>query len=647
MDQRKVQLMFFLSLAVVAFCWNPDGPLGHAGTPSFRRPQRVCTMRFEEFEPRIVFDQSLGSAADVGIDTTVDVVPEQPPQVPRPQLPNDIQFRDTDDDFVYSSEEIDPAFIDQLAATTDVWSDSPEPIRKLQFSDSEVWLKTINTYPPHIHGDGYIVAERFENYPNSHTLLVANKLNSDDFALGGAYSKQDYHYQISFDVRHPKSELSWLTDHKWALVMQMWGPREAGETARNPPLSIYSVSNNGVPSWIVRNLGDSRRITQTGEFEQEHRTPPIPMENIGGWNHWDIEYVPNPDGKGVVRAWLNGKLVADWVDIKSNYYSVYNGVEVGPFNPAFGLYSHMAEDGMEAHFDNIVLESNGQFESSIAGHVTGTADLEDNTVFATNVATGKRYGTLTGSAGVYTLAVPKGVYSLTAVNKDTGHQVTVGNVDTRQKTKIVDVDVSDVPPPAPAPQPTPSLLTLTGDVNGDGNSDVINRLADGSWQVTVVRDAETSVAPVSRGTRDPGAAEPPETSLADLGLSARDVGLVDMVNSHRMVGHSDSRLYWRWPTRYCRASRRRQLVGRRIDRRVLPESALGTVDTRNPMAGRPGGRLQRRRIGRYRRAGCVECVLVGCDFHRVELREFILRAVDRGGSVAGRVGGRLQRRRIE
>jgi hypothetical protein len=424
-------------------------------------------MRFEEFEPRIVFDQSLGPTVDLGIDIPTFE------QAPTPELPT-IQFRSTDDDFEYSSEDLDPAFIDQLVATTESWADAPELVREVYLNDTEIWRKTPGTYPPRIHQDGYIVAERFEGYPNGHTLLVAKKIDSDGFTLGGSYTKQDYHYRISFDVRHPVTELSWLTDHSWALVMQMWGPRESGESARNPPFSIYTKSVEGVPRWFVRSLGDSRRITQTGEFEDQHSID-VPMENIGDWNHFDIEFVPNPFGDGLIRTWLNGALIAEWVDIQNSYYSVYADQDTGPFNPAFGLYSPLAEDGMEAHFDNIVLESSGRFESSISGRVIGTEELEGNIVFATDSA-GQRYGTTTGSAGIYTLAVPKGTYTLTAVNQDTGHQMSVGNVVTTGSSQLVDADVFDSISPAP-----PTLLTLTGDVTGDGRSEVINRLADGSW----------------------------------------------------------------------------------------------------------------------------------------------------------------------
>ena len=72
-------------------------------------------MRFEKCEPRIVFDATLGTAVEFDIDTVVDVAPTPS----TPTLPGNIQFRDQTDDFSYVSEDLDPAFIDQLVATTE------------------------------------------------------------------------------------------------------------------------------------------------------------------------------------------------------------------------------------------------------------------------------------------------------------------------------------------------------------------------------------------------------------------------------------------------------------------------------------------------------------------------------------------------
>ena len=178
------------------------------------------------------------------------------------------------------------------------------------------------------------------------------------FILGGAYTKQDYHYRFSFDVRHPESETSWLVDHSWALVMQLWGPRESGETPRNPPFSIYSTSIEGQPHWVVRSYGDSRPTTQTGEFE-ESRAVQLPMTRIGDWQHFDVEFVPNPFGEGLIRTWLNGELVTNWQGIKSAYASTLAGQPTGPLAPSIGLYSSLDEDGMEVHLDNISMQCFG------------------------------------------------------------------------------------------------------------------------------------------------------------------------------------------------------------------------------------------------------------------------------------------------
>ena len=138
---------------------------------------------------------------------------------------------------------------------------------------------------------------------------------NDCFHQGGSYTQQDYHYRITFDVRHPPSETPWLSDHRWALIMQLWGPREGNESARSPPFSIFTTSRDGKPHWVVRSNGDSRLTTQTGQVE-EVNTKLIPMRGIGEWHRFDIEYVPNPFGDGMIRTWLDGIRVTDWQNIK-------------------------------------------------------------------------------------------------------------------------------------------------------------------------------------------------------------------------------------------------------------------------------------------------------------------------------------------
>ena len=434
-------------------------------------------MKIERFENRIVFDANLGDPIQFEIDTTVEV--EIAPQPEPEELPTDIQFRPVDDDFRYESEDLDPQLLDRLMSTTEGWAANPQGHYLLEMTEETGFRKPGGYYAPEIHPDGHLIARRMEDQNDSHNMLVVRQV-SDDYLISGSYMKQDHHYRFSFDVRHPESELSWLQQKHWSIVSQMWGPREAGETGRNPPFAIYTQSRDGVPHWVVRSRGDSRRITHTGEFE-EYNFVEVPLTNPGEWHHWDVEYVPNPFGTGVVRVWLNGELVADWVDVKSNYYSVFGDDPVGPLNPTFGFYGPAIEDDMEVHFDNIVLETNGVYESSISGRITGTTDLENNTVFATNLETGQRFGTKTGSSGVYSLPVPKGTYTVTAVNQENGHQVDVADVNAAEVTQIVDVDVYVAPPP-----PNVEELGLTGDLNGDGKTDIINRLADGGWQVTLV-----------------------------------------------------------------------------------------------------------------------------------------------------------------
>lgn len=491
-------------------------------------------MRFEKCEPRIVFDATLGTAVEFDIDTVVDVAPTPS----TPTLPGNIQFRDQTDDFSYVSEDLDPAFIDQLVATTESWASSPTATRILELDDSNAWRKNINHHPPRFHEDGYLIAERFEGYADAHTLVTATVRDSDEFTLGGTYMRQDHHYKVSFDVRHPATELSWLQQEHWAIVTQFWGPREGGETARQPPFAIYTQSIDGVPHWVVRSRGDSRRITQTGEWEEYH-VEMVPMENIGDWNSWDIEFVPNPFGEGLVRTWLNGVLVSEWVDVKSNYYSIFNGIDTGPLNPSFGLYSQMIEDGMEAHFDNVRIESNGVFESSISGRVTGVADPEGATVFATNLATGLRYGAQAGSTGIYSLAVPRGRYTVTAVNPENGHQVSVANIDAREDSKIANLNVY-YNPPAPAP----ALWTTTGDLNGDGKDEIINRLPNGAWQVTIVgNDGIDGQSRTSRGgddstgSTDSGAGEPTGTdsTALEIGTSVWTTWSTNVEWKHTLV----------------------------------------------------------------------------------------------------------------
>ncbi len=459
-------------------------------------------MRIETLETRIVFDQSLGSAIEFDIDTSVDIGQEQEPVT----IPADVQFRPTDDDFRYESAELDPNVMDELVAATEEWADNPVPWQTFRLTDTEAWRKTIRHNPVSIHDDGYVIAERIDSDADAHTLLTIQKLNSDCFLHGGLYTRPDYHYRYSFDVRLPDSERSWLekADGNWAIVTQLWGPREDGEVILEPPFSIYTYVEDGQPYWVVRSIGDADRITTPGGADF-YETERIPMTGIGEWHNFDIEFVPNAHGQGVVKTWLDGELVAEWVDVKSAYSAQSNGVWTGPLNPAFGLYSYNNADGQEAHFDNMILHCNGAFESSISGRITGSDAKAGVAVYATNVETGEKYGTYTEKSGVYVLGVPSGEYTITAVEEATERIGHVAEVSTQDVSSlVVDVAISDV---EPVPTSVPGQMTLTGDVNGDGVTDVLNLLADGSWQVTVMNSSDDVVQ--SLGRRIPGVNIPP------------------------------------------------------------------------------------------------------------------------------------------
>ena len=196
------------------------------------------TMRIESLESRIVFDQSLGGAIEFEIDTSVDLTPEQEPI----SVPAEVQFRSTDDDFRYESAELDPGMLSEFVAATEEWADNPIPWQTFKLTDTEAWRKTIKHNPVTIHDDGYVIAERIDAQQDAHTLLTIQKFQSDCYLHGGLYTKPDYHYRYSFDVRLPESENLWLEreDGDWAIVTQMWGPREDGETFLEPPFSIYA-----------------------------------------------------------------------------------------------------------------------------------------------------------------------------------------------------------------------------------------------------------------------------------------------------------------------------------------------------------------------------------------------------------------------
>ena len=442
-------------------------------------------MNFESLESRIVFAQgtaSLGGAIEFDIDTSVDVTPVQDPVI----VPEDVQFRSIADDFRYESESLDPAVLNELIAATETYEDDPIPWRTFNLSDTEAWRKSIKHNPVSIHEDGYIIAERLDEDIDAHTLLTVQKFESDGYLHGGLYSRIDHHYRFSFDVRLPESERSWLerADGNWAIVTQMWGPREDGESISNPPLSVHTYVEDGQPYWVVRVHGDSDRITVDGDVDFDEFVR-VPMTGIGEWHNFDIEYVPNYQGQGLVRTWLDGELIAEWIDVTNAYNARIGGVETGPLNPAFGLYSYNNADGQTAHFDNMQLQYGGAFESSISGRISGSESAAGVAVYATNVETGEKYGTHTEKSGVYVLALPKGEYTITAVEEATDRTGTTSTVSTLNvSSQLADITIEAVAPADPVS--VDQTMTFSGDVNGDGATDVLNLLADGSWQVSLV-----------------------------------------------------------------------------------------------------------------------------------------------------------------
>ena len=401
-------------------------------------------MRFESLENRIVF--ALDGAAIVEVsqsDTEQEVGALLATATPR----------STDDDFVFASQDLPQSTLDALLAESNTWGYAAD---QFEFTDNLYWSKGIKHQSLTVASEGHLIAERQASDTDLHTMWTAKHSESSCYTSGDLYMQQDYHYLISFDVRHPTSETSWLQDHDWAIVMQMWGPREAGETARNPPFSIYTESENGSPQWVIKSKGDSRLITQSGEYEEEN-TIKVPYGTIGDWHTWDIEFVPNPFGDGQIRAWLNGELVGELVDVKNIYYSHWQGLPVGPLNPTFGLYGGLADNGsdfMQVHLDDVSIQCNGLYQRSITGVVSGDADAKGHTVIAENTSTGAAISTVTGNAGVYAFNLDPGTYRLSSIHKDTGLVAQLANtVDINSASKTADIEFSSVPVPAPEPEP--------------------------------------------------------------------------------------------------------------------------------------------------------------------------------------------------
>lgn len=446
----------------------------HRKSPS-DRARNLGPASLERLEQRIVFALQLGPTTSLNIPSVDERAAEF-------DLPPSIEFQDTRA-FEHSSSKLSGQAVDALIGSVSTWK--PTEVGKHDFpGGANFWRKAPSGYAPEVTEEGVLIAKRFERNTDPHTMVTAGIRGSECFHTGGFYTQQDYHYRFSFDIRHPTSETSWLNDHAWAIVMQLWGPRESNETARNPPFSIYSRSIDGTPHWIIRSYGDARLTTQTGQFQEIHQQR-IVMTGIGDWHTFDVEFVPNPFGNGLVRTWLDGVLIAEWKDIKNSYYSMFDGRPTGPLNPGFGLYSSMDEDGMEVHMDNISIDCSGRFESSIAGTVSGTGDLDGVLVVATDRATGKSYGARTNAAGVYTLAVPKGSFSITAADEASGYRATTLEVSTLESSQLVNLKLR------PSDAVLQQLRSFSADVTGNRKSEIINQLSDGSWQVSVANGDAT------------------------------------------------------------------------------------------------------------------------------------------------------------
>ena len=335
----------------------------------------------------------------------------------------------------------------------------------LAFSENNGWFKPFGNNDVSFSNSGYLIAERQPSDTDFHSMLVARVPHSGCYGEQGIYTLPDNHYSISFDIRFPTTERSWLTDHNWAVITQMWGPRENGEVALNPPFSIHTTSIDGQPTWRVSVRADARRISSDRDYDFVGISD-TPMTGIGQWQHWDIEYVADPFGGGLTRAWLNGDLVANHVDVPTGYYSHVGGGPSGPLNPAFGIYGNLVGNHMEAHFDNIQVGCSDNYQRSVAGVVTNANRGAE--VTARNVSSGAEFKTTTTSAGVYTLNVPAGVYNIIAKDSANGDQSTV-RVDARQRSQIKDLTISRNNTPSTPNTPTDPCIEPDGTTKFSGD----------------------------------------------------------------------------------------------------------------------------------------------------------------------------------
>ncbi len=308
----------------------------------------------------------------------------------------------------------------------------------LRISEFNEWYKPIVNNDPEFNAAGQLVARRTRQDTDLHTMYVARVLDTQCFGAEGLYTLPDNHYTYSFDIRFPETERSWLSDHNWSVVSQLWGPRESGEVALNPPFSIHTTSVDGQPYWAVSIRGDSRRLSTTRDYDHSELFR-IPFNGgIGDWHTWDVELVIDPFGGGLMRAWLDGELVAEEVNVQTGYHAFIGGEPSGPLNPAFGLYAPLVGNQMEAHFDNISISCSSNFDRSIAGRVNSLQ--REPTVTAVNRGTGQRFETEASSAGVFALNVPAGIYDVSARDSVTGNQDST-RIDVRATSRIANLDL--------------------------------------------------------------------------------------------------------------------------------------------------------------------------------------------------------------
>ena len=142
---------------------------------------------------------------------------------------------------------------------------------------------------------------------------------------------------------------------------------------------------------------------------------------------------------------------------------------------------------------------------------------------AVNRSTGVIYTTTSGPSGGYSVIVPSGNYSITAVGQNMSFDVSVGTQNTK-----VDFDTSQAGPPTPSNVPGDDLLALNsaneiwvgrslgsdldtkmfgawprsftftdygvGDLNGDGRDDLVARQSDGRLHVALATGTSFNTA---------------------------------------------------------------------------------------------------------------------------------------------------------